>query len=261
MRAVCLLIALALTGCGTTPASSPSSGPGTSAAQSEDPTPLSTPPGLAEGEQPHTCGGPLTFGAAALLGDPGAETADHPAAEALRALIADSPLPEADSPLPERDQEGWLVVVLTEEDALFLLPTPLDADHAYSNAEFNLGDSGWEFVRSGQCDVKPWFEGLETARWELPPGSEPSSDSQTLNVLVFELSCASGQGPEGRIVLADVAYLDDSVVVTLGTEPLPGPQTCQGSPPGEYSFDLEEPLGERKLYDGWVYPPEPRGGG
>jgi hypothetical protein len=252
MRAAGLLLALAIAGCAATPASSPSSSPGESVSQSPSPVAWSRPPALAEGDQPLTCGSPLTFGAEALLGDPGAEKADHPAADALRTLLG------WDEVLPTRD--GWQLVVLSGESALFLLPALPDEGSAFWSAEFLHADSGWQYVRSGQCDVRPWFEGLGPAYWELVPGEEPSAESQTLNVLVFELSCASGEGPEGRIVVADVTYLADSVVVTLGTEPLPGPQTCQGSPPGEYSFDLDEPLGERQLYDGWVYPPELRDG-
>jgi hypothetical protein len=201
----------------------------------------------------------LTFSAAALLAEPGAETADHPAAEALRTLLANTPSPEADGPLPERD--GWLVVVLSQQDALFLQPAAPDEDYAFLSAEFHRGDSGWEYVRSGGCEVQPWFEGLGPARWELAPGEQPSPDSETLRVVVFEQFCDSGDGPEGRVALAAVNYLDDSVIVILGERWPPGPQIgCGPQPPVEFSVGLTEPLGDRQLLDGWVYPPEPRTG-
>lgn len=249
--AASLLFAITIAGCGT-PVSSPSPSAGASADQSPDPVALSTPPALTENDQPLTCGSPLTFGAEALLGGLGAETADHPAAEALRSLLA------WDNVLPTRD--GWRIVVLSEDDAVFLLPATPDEGSTFWNASFHRADSSWVYVRSGQCDAKPWFEGIEVAYWELAPGEQPGPDSRTLRVLVYEQACASGNSPEGRIVRAAVTYLEDSVIVILGTKPLPGPQMCGGPhPPAEFSVELREPLGDRQLLDGCVLPPEPRG--
>lgn len=256
MRVACLLLAITIAGCGT-PVSSPSSSPGASADQSHNPVVLSTPPALAEGDQPLSCGSSLTFSADALLGGPGAETADHPAAEALRDLIADTPLPDSDSPLPEQD--GWLVVVLSRESALFLLPAAPDQDHAYDYAEFHLGDTGWEYVRAGQCDVKPWFDGLETARWELAPAEQPGPESRTVAVLVSEQTCPNGESPKGPIEQAAVTYRDDSVTVVLGNRTPSGPQIgCGPLVPADFSVELNEPLGYRQLLDGYIFPPEPR---
>ena len=248
-----LLFAITIAGCGDIPLSSPSPSAGASTDLSPDPVALSPSPALTKDDQPLTCGSPLTFNALALLGDPGAETADHPAAEALRTLLAKNTV------LPQR--AGWRVVVLSQDDAQFLLPATPDEGSAFWSAEFHRAGSSWEYVRSGQCDVRPWFEGLEAARWELAPGERPGRDSRTLRVLVFWHGCNSGDSPEGRVVLAAVNYLEDSVIVIFGERPLPGPQACGGpQPPAEFSIDLTEPLGDRQLLDGWVYPPEARGG-
>lgn len=88
MRAASLMLAITIAGCGNTLTASPPPSPGATADQSQRPVALSTPPALTEDDQPLTCGGPLTFSAAALLADPGAEMADHPAAEGLRTLLA-----------------------------------------------------------------------------------------------------------------------------------------------------------------------------
>lgn len=254
-------LAFVIAGCGSiTPPESPSA---TASASSQVPTAeastepsqndfiaMSPPPILTEDEIPLTCGSPLTFSAQALVGVPGAERADHPAAEALRTLIADSPLPK---------RSGWRLVLLSEQHALFLLPATQAEGSAFWSAEFEQGEIGWRYVRSGQCDVRPGFEGIESARWELVPGERPRPDSRSLNLLVFEQACASGQSPEGRIVPAAVIYLEDSVTVIFGTRPPPGPQTCLQGPPAEATVDLHEPIGERQLFDGSVFPPEPRG--
>jgi len=251
VRIASLLSAIVIAGCGSTPLVSPSPSAGPSSVHSPDLVALSPPPALSGDDQALACGSPLTFSAEALLGDPpGAEEADHPAADALRMLLAENEV------LPRRG--GWRVVFLSQEDALFLLPATPDEGSAFWNAEFHRADSGWDYVRSGQCSVKPWFEGLEPARWELAPGEEPQPGTRTLRVLVFEQACSSGKSPEGRIVIAAVTYLDDSVTVILGVSPLTGPQTCQSAPPAEFSVELHEPLGDRHLLDGWVFPPEPR---
>ena len=75
---------------------------------------------------------------------------------------------------------------------------------------------------------------------------------------MYERGCASGNSPEGRIVSSSVIYFDASVTVILGTRPLPGPQTCQTGPPAEFLVELRELLGDRQVFDGWVFPPEMR---
>ena len=80
-----------------------------------------------------------------------------------------------------------------------------------------------------------------------------------VRVLVTELACASGRSPEGRIAPPTVIYREDSVTIIFGTRPLAGTQTCQARPPAEVSVDLREPIGNRVLLDGSVFPAEPRG--
>lgn len=185
------------------------------------------------------------------MGNPGVEASTHPAAQALRDLLAQ------DNVIPPR--EGWRVVVLSETDALFLLPATPDEGFDYWNAEFHRGALAWEYVRSGQCDLMLALNGLELARWERASDEKPAPSSRTVSVMVTELGCASGKPPAGRIVQAAEAYLDDLIVVILGTRPLPGPQTCEPGPPSEFTIELDEPLGDRMLIDGSNLPSMPQG--
>lgn len=218
MRAAAgLLLAFAIAGCGTTPASAPSSTPGSSADQSPDVWPLSTPPALGEGDQPFKCGSELIFGAEALLGEPGAETADHPAADALRRLLAETGPPPTGGGTWFADRPGWRVVVLSEESVQFLLPaTPDEGAQLWWSAEFHRRGSDWDYVRHGGCDVRPWFEGLDTARWDLAPTEQPGPESRTVSVLVLEQICPNGESLKGPLEQAAVTYLEDSVIVVLG---------------------------------------------
>jgi hypothetical protein len=212
------------------------------------PDALQTPPDIADG-LPLSCGSPLTFNAAALLGPAGAETADHPVAIALRELISNSPLPS---------RPGWRIVVLNATHALFLLPALADEGSAFWNAEFEHRGS-WVYVRSGQCDVRPNFGVLEPAHWELSGDQILRPDSRSLDISVTELGCASGESPDGRVVPAAVVYLETSVTIFIATRPLPGPQTCVPGPPARVALQLSEPIGDRQLFDGSVVPPEARG--
>jgi hypothetical protein len=158
---------------------------------------LFPPPAMDEDDLRFSCGSPLTFSAAALGAPGGAELADHPAAEALRGLLNDELLPQL---------HGWKVLVLDESTALFLVPARPGEGFAYWSAEFEREGSNWTYVRSGQCDIRPTFEGISPAHWELAPGESLAPPSQTVAVLVTELECASGQSPDERIVPAAILY-------------------------------------------------------
>lgn len=153
------------------------------------------------------------------------------------------------------DQAG---VVLNADGVLFLLPGTREEGVSFWYAEFGPAEADWEWVRLGQCEIQPAFEGIEAARWELAPDEQVGPATETLEVRVFEQACASGASPEGRIVGPAVILLEDSVIVILGTRPPPGPQTCPEGPPATVRVGLPEPLGDRQLLDGSTLPAEPR---
>jgi hypothetical protein len=71
---------------------------------------------------------------------------------------------------------------------------------------------------------------------------------------VTERACASGQASEGRVSDPIIEYRDSSVVVIFFVEPLGGVQECPGNPPTPVEVDLGEPLSDRSLLDGGVWP-------
>lgn len=90
----------------------------------------------------------------------------------------------------------------------------------------------------------------EYAVWEPAPGQEVGPETQTVEILLRERSCASGRSAEGRIFEPAVDYGEDEVVVTIAVRMLDGEQDCQGNPVTPYTLRLEEPLGDRALLDG-----------
>lgn len=216
---------------------------------SPEPTGLVSPPELTLDEVPLKCASPLVFGVEALDALRGAERADHPLARRLQEMFADGSLP---------DRSGWQLVVFDDQEALFLVPAAPNDGSDFWHAEFENVAGSWEPARFGQCDIQPAFEGSQAATWELAPGEIPGSDTQTFDVIVTEQTCASGASPEGRIIGPAVVQLEDAVIVILGTRPRPGPQTCGPAPSALVRVELPEPLGERRLFDGFTFPPEPR---
>ena len=91
------------------------------------------------------------------------------------------------------------------------------------------------------------------ARWQL--ASEPRPEDTTLDLLVQERECASGQSAEGRIAPPDVEYQEEAVIVTVRVRPLSGGADCPDNPGTPYVLNLEEPLGERALLDGSLNTP------
>jgi hypothetical protein len=77
-----------------------------------------------------------------------------------------------------------------------------------------------------------------------------SPESTSIELLVNERGCASGQSAEDRMAPAEIEYGEDAVVVTTRVVPPPGPQTCPSNPDTPVTVELEEPLGDRELLDG-----------
>jgi hypothetical protein len=182
-------------------------------------------------------------------GSADAEKADTPQAAALRALIAD---PNAGLPLPA---SGWIAVSESASQVSFVAR---DApSNGYLDATFTLQSGTWKAGGYGTCNlmaVPP--SGYGPATWSLNTATPITPATTELRIDVQELTCDSGQSPEGRIAVSVKADLT-AVTVTAFVRPLSGPQTCQmvvgaGWPP--YVVHLDQPLGNRTLLDGAPWP-------
>ena len=97
---------------------------------------------------------------------------------------------------------------------------------------------------------------LGSASWWLDPtAANPTDDTVTIHALVLEEACASGKTPAGRIEPPMMDFSETAVTVTIGIRPVPGNQDCQGNEPFPLTFELDEPLAGRTLFDGGEVPP------
>ncbi len=231
-----LVLAAILSACAGT---APTLEPGPSGA-----SPPSDPIGLLR----FSCGG-RPFSIELLAEPPNAERAPHPAAAALRAFLQ---TPDADGFLPE---SGWLLAGLDETGASFV--AQVAGDPPFVEAEVERQPDGWKVVGWGQCRPRAVFEGLNDATWVLDPSAPfPAPEDRGFVALVTETACAGGQSSEGRVLSPAIIYGQRDVLVVFAVHPQPGEFfTCQGNPATRVVVALDEPLGERQLLDGGVFPP------
>jgi hypothetical protein len=101
---------------------------------------------------------------------------------------------------------------------------------------------------------------INTDRTETPAGNRwwvtmrPAASDTRVEMMVHEDACASGQPATGRI-RPDVEYEADRIIVTVRVENAGGDQACPGNPDTPYTLELEEPVGDRVIYDGRSSPP------
>lgn len=154
---------------------------------------------------------------------------------------------------------------LAEESAseIILFGVPLSgASEGYADVLFESTDGSWTPAGWGTCHPTVGVEsdsiewGLAT--WILDPDTPPDPDSTSIPVLINERNCANGEPPVGREVVAQAVEDDDSVVITVLVEPVPGMANCPGNPWHRTVLELGTAPGGRPLFDGSVTPAEER---
>lgn len=234
MRTLMLLVAaIVLAGCGE---------PGPTGSNAGQPSATAPP---AETGLAYTCGGEIRFDPAVLNGPAGAEAQPGPAFDELRRVLADSPdLPPA----------GWIVIGATPERVEFVAPGQGDELSwvAVGQAGGTWSAEGW-----GGCRPHAALDGLNLAEWWLDPDApRPGPDDTTFDAVVTERECASGKPMGARLQPPLIRYQADAVILVFGAVPPPGQaQECPSNPPSRVTVELREPLGERALLDGSVFPP------
>ncbi|TVP67752.1 MAG: hypothetical protein EA340_10000 [Nitriliruptor sp.] len=106
-----------------------------------------------------------------------------------------------------------------------------------------------------EIEQLPTEADAQPAPWEPDPGADLSASSTSIDVLVNEVGCASGESADGRIAEPEVVYEPDRVVVTIRVVPVAGAAACPSNPDTPYTLELDEPLGDRGLLDGSHDPP------
>ena len=196
-----------------------------------------------------SCGGDERFPAAALAGVGLAEFENDAAAAVLKSIIAEAAEPDL---FPDH---GWHRVAAGPGGVVFVAPGP--GDPAWVMVEAAPGPDGWSVDAYGACNTQPVLpEGVGAADFWLDPAAPPPGpDATTLQGLIRERSCAGADPPDGRIQPPVVVFDEASVVVTVTVRQRPGVQDCPGNPAVPITIELGQPLGDRTILDGSVFPP------
>lgn len=194
--------------------------------------------------------------------------ADAPQASTLPAGPADA-VDDMGEPAFDPSQD-WKVVHQSEDrvDLIRELDEPFDLGegdvrtHESVTLErvtgaTNVPEGTWMLMSAGPCTQRlPAGDNLGEA--DLTLAQPPSPDDTSIDLLVHERACASGQSAEGRIELIELDETAQQVRVRIGVRPPAGDaQTCQGNPPTPFTVELTQPLGQREVIDTSVVPPRP----
>jgi len=196
-----------------------------------------------------TCAGP-PFSANVFQTAADAVEVEAPENDALRAAL------ESDPFQPDDRNRPWRLLGRTETEVAFGAgDPPLLGGYVVLRSD---GDS-WRYAQSGSnCLVRPHREGRTLARWgHDPAGPEVSSATSTLHLIVNDEPCASGIGPDERLDDPIIKSTPTALTITFTSRPPPGDQNCPSHPPARRLVTLPEPLGDRELRDGGIFPPQP----
>ncbi len=221
---------------------------------SSEPVPAMTPPVIADPTLPLSCGGEERFPAGALGGVGQAELETDAPAAVLRSVIAEGGEPDI---FPA---DGWHRVVSDLDTVVFVALGP--GDPPWVMVEATRGPDGWTAGGYGACDAQPVLPaGISMADFWLDPAAPaPAPDSTTLNGVIVERACANGKPPTNRVRPPIVVYEEQAVTVTVTVSEIAGGADCPSNPPVPITIELSQPLGERTILDGSVFPPRDTSG-
>ncbi len=152
----------------------------------------------------------------------------------------------------------WVVTQEGEDwRQLFGEPVAPGGDPPYASLRIELSDGRWTPVGWGQCRIELEADGWGNARFVVDPKIPPDPDADRVTVMATENACASGMAPAGRDVRAVILDEDEhSVSVVILVEPKGG--DCPSNPAFPFEVQLSTPLGDRRILDASVYPPQRR---
>jgi hypothetical protein len=156
---------------------------------------------------------------------------------------------------------GWIRVGQLAGEARFIAPS--ESAGGWFVVKVAAGPTGWTVEDRGRCEIEVVGpEGVTRADWRLDPAvPRPAGGDRTIHVVLTERACSGGQSPEGRIEPPVISTTEQAVIIAFFVRQVPGGNDCPGNPEFPLEVELPEPLGDRLLLDGGVFPPVPPGEG
>lgn len=150
-------------------------------------------------------------------------------------------------------QDGWQI--LYEAERFYMLAFLHEGRGAIEFVGLELEGDEWGlgFLGGrGSCDLEVVLPvGLNAVDWFIDPEGEPlTPESTSIEVLVTERACASGEPVGDRLVGPEIVMTDTEVLIAFAATAQSGAQYCPANPPQAVVVELPEPLGDRAAVDG-----------
>ncbi len=149
-------------------------------------------------------------------------------------------------------QDDWMILRETADEILLVYSD--DTELAFMNVSREDGEWVWSGSRTGTGPCPLYYlvpDGLNTVDWHLAPGESPDANATTLDVVVSERECVSGQAVDDRLLSPQVVMTDDALRIAFAAEPPPGDAfDCPSNPETRVTVELPEPLGDRAIFEG-----------
>jgi hypothetical protein len=190
---------------------------------------------------------------------------DQAQAEALFTSLLDGPAGEelALAPLSKGAAETPWRVLAEDGDTLTLgLGEWTEEGPGADGSILTVKKSGddWTIDSGGDCRLFGPIarEGLSVVE---ATGYAPGATAYDIAVQTNERQCASGRDPAPYLNDPYVVETAQRVTLYLTSAPVEGYADCQGNPTVTQTVTLDQPLGERQVVDGWVWPAAPLASG
>lgn len=148
-------------------------------------------------------------------------------------------------------QADWLLLRQTKDEVLLVHLDP--GGLSFLNVERAGGAWRWSGSQSGgPCPlyyVVP--DGLHEVDWRLDPKVLPNPSATTLEVLITERECASGQQLGKRLRGPQIVMTGDALRIAFAAVPPSGDAfTCPSNPETHVTVELPAPVGDREIIEG-----------
>jgi hypothetical protein len=113
-------------------------------------------------------------------------------------------------------------------------------------------DGRWGFKGLGDCRLKYWAYRRSTLTWWIDPSNVPKPGDREIHAIVIDPCVPASL--VGRIGKPVVRYDSQRILIALTATLAPGSDVCTNGPALAFTIKLEEPIGDRTLFDGGTWP-------
>lgn len=208
-----------------------------------------------------TCVDGWSWPVAAMADGSGGEVDEGEVRAAFANLLQEAPM-DAPEAIREHGFEDVPYVVLAGDDEEAVVGVgewSVDGPGAGGDyVQLQRKDADLHVTSWGDCrDLSVALpEGRAQVEVSAPKGGvDPAATEVT--VLVNERQCSSARDPRPHLDEPVISEHDDRVLVTMSSQAIVGGAHCMGTAPVPVTLHLDEPLGDRELYDAGTWPPTP----